>query len=129
MADKTQQIPNEMRRAHGRFERYRKAHTGRRPIPEALWKMAAELAREHGIFRTAQVLRLDYSKLKARTAVLGAKRKATQPMFVELLSALPSGSPECVIELEGPRGKMRIQWKGATAADLAGLSRVLWEPA
>ena len=77
MADKTQQIPNEMRRAHGRFERYRKAHTGRRPIPEALWKMAAELAREHGIFRTAQVLRLDYSKLKARTAALGAKRKAT----------------------------------------------------
>ena len=50
-------------------------------------------------------------------------------MFVELLSALPSGSPECLIELEGPRGKMRIQWKGATAADLAGLSRILWESA
>ena len=129
MADKTQQIPNEMRRAHGRFERYRKAHTGRRVIPEALWKMAAELAREHGVCRTAQVLRLDYSKLKARTAALGAKRKATPPVFVELLSTLPSGSPECLIELEGPRGKMRIQWKGATAADLAGLSQVLWEPA
>jgi len=42
-------------------------------------------------------------------------------MFVELLSALPSGSSECLIELEGPRGKMRIQWKGASAADLAGL--------
>jgi hypothetical protein len=91
--------------------------------------MAAELAREHGIFRTAQVLRLDYSKLKARTAALDAKRKARQPTFVELLSALPSGSPECIIELEGPRGKMRIQWKGATAADWAGLSRVLWEQA
>ena len=116
MTDKTQQIPNEMRRAHGRFERYRKAHTGRRPIPEALWKMAAELASAHGIFRTAQVLRLDYNKLKAQTAALGAKQKATAPMFVELLSALPSGSPECIIELEGPRGKMRIQWKGATAA-------------
>ena len=129
MADKTQQIPHEMRRAHGRFERHRKAHTGRKPIPEALWKMAAELAREQGIFRTAQVLRLDYSKLKARTAALGAKGKSTQPTFVELLSPLPVGSPECIIELEGPRGKMRIQWKGATAADLAGLSRVLWEPA
>jgi hypothetical protein len=129
MADKTQQIPNEMRRAHGRFERYRRAHAGRRPIPEALWTMAAELARAHGVFRTAQVLRLDYSKLKAQTAALGAKRKTTPPMFVELLSALPSGSPECLIELEGPRGKMRIQWKGATAADLAGLSRVLWESA
>jgi hypothetical protein len=36
---------------------------------------------------------------------------------------------ECVIELEGPRGKMRIQWRGATPPDLAGLSRVLWESA
>jgi hypothetical protein len=129
MADKTQQIPNAMRRAHGRCERYRKEHMGRRPIPETLWKMAAELASEHGIFRTAQVLRLDYCKLKAQTAALGAKRKAAPPMFVELLSALPSGAPECLIELEGPRGKMRIQWKGATAADLPGLSRVLWESA
>ena len=34
-----------------------------------------------------------------------------------------------LIELEGPRGKLRIQWKGATAPDLAALSRVLWESA
>ena len=129
MADQTQQIPNEMRRAHGRFERYRKAHTGRRPIPEALWKMAAELANEHGVFRTAKVLRLDYNKLKAQKAALRTKRSAASPTFVELLPGLPSGSPECLIELEGPHGKMRIQWKGATAADLVGLSRVLWESA
>jgi hypothetical protein len=30
--------------------------------------------------------------------------------------------------VEGPRGRMRIEWKGSTAPDLAGLSRVLWEP-
>ena len=36
---------------------------------------------------------------------------------------------ECVIELEGPRGKMRIEWKGTAAPDLAGLSRALWESA
>jgi hypothetical protein len=61
--------------------------------------MAAELARAHGVFRTAQVLRLDYSKLKARAAALSAKRKTTPPMLVELLSALPAGSTECLIEL------------------------------
>ena len=53
--------------------------------------------------------------------------------FVELvaLQGAPSGPSlsECVIELEGPRGKMRIQWKGVTAPDLAGLSRALWESA
>jgi hypothetical protein len=44
---------------------------------------------------------------------------------------VPSGPglTECVIELQGPRGKMRIQWKGVTAPDLAGLSRALWESA
>ena len=39
------------------------------------------------------------------------------------------GLAECLIELEGPRGKMRVQWKGATVPDLAELSRVLWESA
>jgi hypothetical protein len=61
------------------------ADTARTPSPEALWKMAAEQASEHGVFRTAQVLRLDYSKLKGRTAALGTKRKTTPPMFVDLL--------------------------------------------
>jgi len=36
-------------------------------IPEPLWALAAELAIEHGVFRTAQVLRLNYSKLKQLT--------------------------------------------------------------
>jgi len=47
------------------------------------------------------------------------------------LPGAPSGPglSECLIELEGPRGKMRIQWKGATAPDLAGLGRALWESA
>jgi len=48
--------------------------------------------------------------------------------FLEFMPP-PSGLSECLIELEGPRGKMRIQWKGTAAPDLAGLSRVLWESA
>jgi len=48
---------------------------------------------------------------------------------MELIAAQPTHAAEYLIELEGPRGKMRIQWKGATAPDLAGLSRVLWESA
>src|SRR4030095_8018411 len=34
---------------------------------------------------------------------------------------------ECTLEVEGRRGKLRIQLKGASASDLASLSRVLWE--
>jgi hypothetical protein len=39
------------------------------------------------------------------------------------------GGSECTIELEGQNGKLRIHWKGATAADLASLSRALWDAA
>jgi hypothetical protein len=46
---------------------------------------------------------------------------------VELMTSPAAGLSECVIELEGRRGKMRIQWKGTTAPDLGGLSRALWE--
>jgi hypothetical protein len=56
--------------------------------------------------------------------------KATAPTsFVELVAPQTGGLSECLIELEGPHGKMRIQWKGTTAPDLAGLSRALWERA
>jgi hypothetical protein len=120
-----------MRRVFRRFERWRKSHTGRLPIPGHLWASAAELAREHGVFRTAKVLRLEYGKLKRMAESVGPMGcSATAPTsFVELVAPSATGLSECLIELEGPRGKMRIQWKGATGPDLAGLSRALWESA
>ena len=46
------------------------------------------------------------------------------------LAALPTQShPECTIELEGRRGKLRICVNGAPASYLAALSRELWESA
>ena len=128
-------VPEGMRGIHGRFARWRKSHTGRLPIPESLWSAAAKAAREHGVFRTAKVLSLEYGKLKRlateahpagrRTVKLSAPPAA----FVELLTPGTGSGAACVIELEGPRGKIRIQWKGSTTPDLAGLSRVLWESA
>ena len=57
-------------------------------------------------------------------------RPAVAPAtFWELAPPKAGGLAECLIELEGPHGKMRIQWKGTTAPDLAGLSRALWESA
>jgi len=122
------EIPKGMRKLQRRFERWRSAHPGRPPIPEPLWTAAAELASEHGVFRTAQILRLDYNRLKRRVGSAGpvARRAAPSAAFVELL-APSAGLAECRVELEGPRGRMRIQWKGTTAPDLAGLGRALWE--
>ena len=124
-------IPTAMRKVHRRFERWRSSHPGRPPIPEPLWAAAAELAREHGVFRTAQVLCLDYNKLKRRAGSTGALVRRTAPpaAFLELLAPPTAGVAACLVELEGPRGRMRIQWKGTSAPDLAGLGRALWERA
>ena len=119
MTEKPVQMPKGMRRVHGRFERWRKAHQGRGPLPDAFWKAAADLAREHGVFRTAKVLRLDYNKLKTLAAGgdKAEKRRTTAPAaFVELLPAPPHDSLHCLIELERPQGKVRIEWRGATTA-------------
>ncbi|HVP46483.1 MAG TPA: hypothetical protein VMT32_07865 [Bryobacteraceae bacterium] len=127
-------IPDGMRVLQGRFARWRKSHTGRLPIPDPLWAAAAEMAREHGVFRTAKVLSLEYGKLKRLTTAShpgrrrAARLSAPPAAFVELLTP-GTGGAECLIELEGPRGKMRVQWKGSTTPDLAGLGRVLWESA
>ena len=125
MATKAQlEVPRGMQRVGRGFERWRRSHRGRLPIPEGLWASAAAAARQHGVFRTAKILRLEYGKLKRMAeAASGSPQPATAPTaFLELMPQ-PVGVSDCLIEVEGPGGKMRLQWKGATASDLAGLIR------
>jgi hypothetical protein len=130
MATKAQlEVPAGMQRICRRFERWRRTHRGRLPIPEGLWASAAAVAREHGVFRTAKVLRLEYGKLKrmAESASGGPQPARAPAAFLELMPP-PVGVSDCLIEVEGPGGKMRLQWKGATPSDLAGLIR-MWKSA
>ena len=120
-----------MHRVCRRFERWRKGHKARVPIPEVLWSAAAEAAWEHGVFRAAKALHLEYGKLKrmVEAGPAPARPAMAAATFLELVPPHSAALADCLIELEGPRGKMRIQWRGATTPDLAGLSRVLWESA
>ncbi|HEY6272071.1 MAG TPA: hypothetical protein VIX19_08765 [Terriglobales bacterium] len=136
-------IPPNMQKVLNRFEGWRSAHTGRLPIPKRLWSAAVELAREHGVFHTAKALRLEYGKLKQLLESTGTVKKSratkvvvksrrarseASPAFMELLASPTAAAvSEGLIELEGRRGKMRIQWKGTTAPDLGGLGRAFWE--
>ena len=106
-------------------------HKARLPIPEALWAAVAEAVREHGVFRASKVLCPEYGKLNriAEARAVASRPTMAPATFLELVPPRAVDLAERLIELEGPRGKMRIQWKGATAPDLAGLSRVLWESA
>lgn len=120
------EIPIGLRAVYQKLERWRRTRQGRSPLPEALWRAAAEAAREHGVFRTGQVLHLEYSKLK-RVMNATRGRACSPPRFVELGPLAALGGDECVIELEGARGKLRLRLRGSAAGDLAGLSRALWE--
>jgi hypothetical protein len=111
-----------------RFEHWRQSQHGKARIPDELWWAAIEIARRDGVNRTAAALRLDGGKLKRLlVAADSVSGKTSPPRFVELVAPHAVGLPECTIELEGRSGKLRIHWKGATAADLAGLSRALWD--
>ncbi len=154
VANQVQDLPTDIRKTHRRFERWRNSHTGRLPIPESLWAAAAELARRHGVFRIAKALHLDYAKLKdlatapgpaakkladktlaalprtsragvhSRTAALS---RSQPPEFVELIAPGAGTSLACRVELEGRRGRMRIEFKGIATAELVALGRALWD--
>ena len=111
-----------------RFEEWRENRQGKSAIPDELWSAAVQLARKDGVNRTAAELHLDGGKLK-RLMVGKTTRGKPAPAFVELLTPRAISIPECTIELEGRHGTVRIQLKGASASDLAGLSRALWEAA
>jgi len=110
-----------------RFEHWRQNRQRRAaPIPDELWTAAAEAARTNGVNRTAAALHLDGGKLKRRmvaASVSAGNRNA--PEFVELIAPAAATPPECIIELEGRQGTLRIHWKGARAADVVELSRAL----
>src|ERR1700730_15021163 len=84
--DNATAIPLEIEQARQELEAWRSTHRPRCHIPDSLWKRAAELARQHGLYRTARTLRLDYMRLKKRVQSASPERKeAALPAFVELM--------------------------------------------
>jgi hypothetical protein len=116
--------------AKARFEEWRQNRKGKAAIPDALWATAVEVARKEGVNRTSTELRVEWNHLKRRMAAASEPSlKPALPTFVELVAPRPQQLPECVIELEGRRGKLRIQLHNASASYLATLSRELLESA
>ena len=144
MADDIPDISPNMRKVYGRLQRWRSSHARRVSLPDSLWAAAGELAREHGINPTAKALHLEYGKLKERSEAAGADTKrrgvkvrarvrrqvppvTSPPTFVELMAPRWGSLPSAVVELEGPRGRMKIELKGVGTAELVALSRALWD--
>ena len=124
--NKSSQIPD-IQEVQARLEQWRQSRPKRAPIPDELWAAAAALARRDGVNRTAAALRLDGGKLKRKMGTSVASARKTPPAFVELMAAGTSGGSEYTFELEGVNGKLRIQCEGTSAAELAALTRALWD--
>ena len=126
----TSPIPEPIVQLQRQLDEFRSTQPHRTKLPETLWQVAVELARQYGVYSVAHPLRLDYMGLKKRLGeVTSSKKKTTRPAFVELIAAHPGTMSECVVEFESSTGsKMRIQWKGSAAPDWASLFRA-WREA
>ena len=76
----------------------------------------------------SRVLGLEFNHLKrwAESGRPTVRTRRAMPAFVELLTPQTAVAPTCVIDLQGRRGTLRIEWKGTTT-DLTSFSRTLWE--
>jgi len=117
-------IPEAILRLQQELDQWRGAQKGRTKLPEPFWQSAVELAKQYGVFRTAQPLRLDYTRLKRRLVGTVLKRKSSRPGFVELLRSQPAEMEGFVIEFESAQGaKMSVQWRSNTPPDWTSLLR------
>ena len=121
---KSSELPASLSRVERRFAAWRKERTAGQRIPALLWDSATQVAIEHGVSRTALLLKLDYYSLKKR--VENASTSGESP-FIELPSVPLPVTSECVIEWEDVAGaRMRVQLKGQSDPDLLALSHSFW---
>ena len=119
------EIPVSLARGRDRFEAWRRTREVGARIPERLWTLAVELAREHGLSRTAGALKLDYNSLKRRVESKDADSASSRGTFIEFSPPPPAG--ECVIECEdGSGASLRVHLRGCEIPDLAALTRCFW---
>ena len=122
------EVPPAMRSVYRRLQRWRRKRKGRAAIPESLWMAAGQLARKHGVNPVSRVLGLEFNRLRQMAEAAGPSRsRGSKPAaFVELVAPSEAITPQCAMELEGQRGRLRIELRG-TAAEMASFSRLLWE--
>ena len=118
------EVPPDLDRVRREIEQWRGCQSSRKRLPREFWAKAVDLARVHGVNRTARPLGLKYASLRQHLERAGAASPAVAPAFLELLGGpLAAASLTCRIELdEGHGATLRIDVQGATMADLAAFA-------
>lgn len=90
-----------------RLAKWRRSHPRRSRLPAEIWTAAVQLARRHGLYRTARTLPIDYAGLRKRlNGATAPPTAAARAKFLEVLMPSPAQSSASV-EL------MRIPLTGA----------------
>jgi hypothetical protein len=119
-------LPPDLMRGQSLLQAWRGRRKLGARIPLSLWRLAARLAKAHGVSRTATALGLDYYGLKKRVGATAAEPRSSKQAFVELPTPLVVGK-RCLFEFENGAGAtMRVQLIGYDAADVEVLSRGFW---
>lgn len=121
-------IADDLEQLRRRFEEFRATQPKRSRFPEALWAAAAEMAKRHGVNRTAQALRLEYGGLRKRVENQARPRakskKKEPPSFLEFIAPGAKPVTDCTVEVESAQGgKLRLELKAIATRELVDLIR------
>lgn len=119
------ELPGEVNALRKRIEQWRRTRKMRSRMPEPLWSAATELAVEHGIFRIARAVGVDYAALRRHVEKAHPQSSSPRQTFVEL-PPLPLAA-QTTIELSDDRGtKMSCRINGRTDVDVVALVSTFW---
>jgi len=102
MPRKSAPIGEEFLELRHRLAEWRKDHSPRTRLPNDIWTVAIELARRHGVYRTARSLPIDYANLRKRLTVAVPPIGVARPEFVEVLMPPPAQPAACIEVLRIP---------------------------
>ena len=125
------ELPAKLLQGRQTFEQWRSQQKTRSQLPDHLWSLAVDLAREYGFSKTAQTLRVEYNKLKSKSRLLEACSDRPSPgptgNFLELRPDGVLTQFECTIDCQrAPNQTIRIQLKGPHWPEITGLCERLW---
>lgn len=125
-------IPAEVAAVRDRVARWRGSRVKRSAMPEELWEAAVSLVPDHGLYRVARVVRVDYGALKDRCsrASSGEPGAIASGVFVEVEAsqllappAEPAAATGAVVELFRPDGaRLVVRLPAHQAVDLVVLA-------
>lgn len=123
-------LPDKLAQGLRQFEQWRCQQETRGRLPDHLWSLAIELAREFGVSKTARTLQLSYNTLKQKTQRSERQIRpdliANMP-FLELRPNTVNAPVECIIDCQRSSDqRIRIQLKGSNWPDLSSLCQGLW---